>query len=216
MKLKKTVELSIDDAWYDFCDKHLTCSECPLCRGEIEGCLDWCKSHPHEAASIMGYEVIPEPEDDTVPMDTLAETFGKIGKEANVDKPRICGVLGVEVEERFYIGDYVYWFDQNGNMWSEGGTEGQMACGGILCTAINHPDRIIRKPRFTQQDVHDALDIRRVFGRDGTVRRRAKAEDGPYSTLSFEHICIDQDLLPGVKEDQSYTLSEIIEEGPDV
>lgn len=52
-----------------------------------EPCGTWAKGHPHEAAALMGYEVIPEPGDDTVPMDTLAETFNKIGKEASMDKP---------------------------------------------------------------------------------------------------------------------------------
>ena len=41
----------------------------------------------NEAAALMGYEVVSEPGNDAVPMDALAETFNKIGKETDTDKP---------------------------------------------------------------------------------------------------------------------------------
>ena len=73
-------------------------------------------------------------------------------EEANMDKPRICEVLGVEVGE---------WFTYPGMSTSFQVTEGgflKCADGDLkMCipTLINHPDRIIRKPRFTQQEVED-------------------------------------------------------------
>ena len=79
-----------------FCGKYLLqCENCPIFPmlqvsppSNVRGaCDDWIAGNPREAARLMGYEVIPEPGDDTVPMDTLAETFNKIGKEASMDKP---------------------------------------------------------------------------------------------------------------------------------
>ena len=66
------------------------------------------------------------------------------------------------------------------------------------------------KPRFTQQDVEEAKAIRRVFGRDGTIKRHSKAMTAPYSNLTFDHIYINENLFPSIKAGQEYTLEEII------
>lgn len=132
-----------------------------------------------------------------------------MGKE-NDFRPRICAVLGVEVEERFSVEQYEYWFDQCGNMWCKAGTQEKMACGGVLCNIINHPDRIIRKPRFTEQEVEDAKTLKRIFGKNGALKRYDEATTKPYSTLVFNQIYINQDLFPSIREGQSYTLDEII------
>lgn len=125
-----------------------------------------------------------------------------------MDKPRICEVLGIKVGERFSVGQYEYWFDQCGDMWCKAGTEEKMACGGVLCNIINHPDRIIRKPHFTQQEVEDAKTILKVFGRKGTIKRYHFCGDP--STLTFDNLYINQYLFPSIKPDQEYTLDEII------
>ena len=131
-------------------------------------------------------------------------------EEANMDKPRICEVLVVEPEERFSIGQYEYWVDQNGDMWCAAGAEGKLACGGVLCAAINHPDRIIRKPRFTEQEVEDAKMLLRVFperldsisrSKDGTVTLAAKGAWRGY---------LNKDAFFSIHPGQSYTLDEII------
>lgn len=70
-----------------------------------------------------------------------------------MDKPRICEVLGVEVGE---------WFTYPGMSTSFQVTEGgflKCADGDLkMCvpTLINHPDRIIRKRRFTEQEAEGA------------------------------------------------------------
>ena len=125
-------------------------------------------------------------------------------EEANMDKPRICEVLVVEPDERFSIGQYEYWVDQNGDMWCEAGAEGKMACGGVLCAAINHPDRIIRKPRFTQQEVEDAKAIRRMLRDDGKLTRSI------YGILTYGLVSLKKDAFPSILPGQSYTLDEII------
>ena len=175
-----------------------------------ESCGTWAKDHPHEAAHIMGYEVIPEPGDDTASLDTVAEVFNQIGKETGMNKPRICDALGVEPYEKFAIGDFTYLIDSNGYMWLEKETGERIECGRILCTAINHPDRIIRKPRFTQQDIEDAKTVQHTFGKSGTIKRCNKVESEPYSNLTFNHFYINPDLFPSIKEGQEYSLDEII------
>lgn len=66
------------------------------------------------------------------------------------------------------------------------------------------------KPRFTTQDVEDAKAVKRVFGRDGTVKRHNKAMTAPYSNLTFDNLYIDESMLPSIHSGQSYTLDEII------
>ena len=151
--------------------------------------------HPEEYARFLGYEVV---EDDHIPQIEK--------KEANMDKPRICEVLGVEV----------------GEWWEYGGLEYSVTGKGIiidhnntvhftgLTGAINNPDRIIRKTRFTEQDVEDAKSVKRVFGRDGTVKRLNKAITDPYSNLTFDHMYINESMFPCIFEGQEYTLDEII------
>ena len=66
------------------------------------------------------------------------------------------------------------------------------------------------KPRWTEQEVEDAKVVRRVFGRDGTIKRHSKAMTEPYSNLVFDHLYINEDLFPSIKPGQSVTLDEII------
>lgn len=129
--------------------------------------------------------------------------------EANMDKPRICEVLGVEVGEPFDLLNSArnpYHIDADGDMVDKDGNW----CGEAICVAINHPDRIIRKPRFTEQEVEDAKTLKRIFGKNGALKRYDEATTKPYSTLVFNQIYINQDLFPSIREGQSYTLDEII------
>ena len=129
-------------------------------------------------------------------------------EEANMDKPRICEVLGVEKGERFDAGPYKdAYIDSFGTIRTNMGT---LMDADRVCELINHPDRIIRKPRWTEQDVEDAKTVRRVFGRDGTIERHSKTMTVPYSPLTFDHLYINEDLFPSIKPGQSYTLQEII------
>lgn len=66
------------------------------------------------------------------------------------------------------------------------------------------------KPRWTQQEVEDAKAVRRVFGRDGVIERYNKAMTEPYSTLTFDHLYISENLFPSLHPDESVTLDEII------
>ena len=219
---------TIRQAVQNHCSLHCNSRVCPY--WESAGCVGMLKRYtednPHEAARLMGYEVV---EDDSckscthykgesicglhslnVEIDPDDKCVAWEKKEANMDKPRICEVLGVEPEERFSIGQYEYWIDQNGDMWCEAGAEGKMACGGVLCAAINHPDRIIRKPRFTEQEVERAKAIKVLYPEicyikndDGWLRGLTKGK---------ESIFLDRVLswFPSVHPGQCYTLDEII------
>lgn len=81
-------------------------------------------------------------------------------EEANMDKPRICEVLGVDVDEVFTIETPVRKstycrIDEEGKIYN--------TCIETLCYAINHPGRIIRKSRWTEQEVERAKAIKVLY-----------------------------------------------------
>ena len=135
-------------------------------------------------------------------------------EEANMDKPRICEVLGVEV----------------GELWEYGGLEYSVTGKGIiidhnntvhftgLTVAINNPDRIIRKPRFTQQEVEDAKTIKRMFGADNFTHIRkdqfglCKMMDGPGDdpNVGWCAIGIEEGMFPSLRPGETITIDEII------
>ena len=236
---------TIRQAVQNHCSFHCNDRVCPY--WENAGCVGMLKrytvNNPHEAARLMGYEVVEdEPSEDTGQLkDKDCHTCGyfenkeRCGsciatinitgertsepsnwipkKEANMDKPRICEVLGIKVGERFSVGQYEYWFDQCGDMWCKAGTEEKMACGGVLCNIINHPDRIIRKPHFTQQEVERAKAIQVMWPDAKEVRVR----NGAQGEIEYR-VCtgcavlgvLYGDVFPTMERLKEYTLDEII------
>ena len=99
------------------------------------------------------------------------------------------------------------WMDKDGN-W----------CGEAICVAINHPDRIIRKPRFTEQEVEDAKTIKRMFG-DGNFTHIRKDEDGICEMMDgpgddpnvgWCAISMEEGMFPSIRPGETVTLDEII------
>lgn len=129
----------------------------------VPNCSKFVKDNPHEAARLMGYEVV---EDDKV------VEIDQVKKEANMDKPRICEVLGVEVNENFKFNDFpfdeckVYFVGTDGEIRN---AKGGSVTGGELCYIINNPDRIIRKPRWTEQEVERAKAIKVLWPEADTL-----------------------------------------------
>ena len=77
---------------------------------------------------------------------------------ARMGKPRICEVLGVEPEEKFDAGSYKdAYADLYGTIRTNIGT---LMDADRVCEIINHPDRIIRKPHWTEQEVERAKAIK--------------------------------------------------------
>lgn len=135
-------------------------------------------------------------------------------EEANMDKPRIAQVLGVEVGEDVKY-RHTDGSEENLCVCEDGrviisSLSCKITATSVLINAINHPDRIIRKPRWTEQEVEDAKAVRRVFGRDGVIERYDKAMVEPYSNLVFDHLYINEDLFPSLRPGESVKLKEII------
>ena len=161
----------------------------------------WVKANPNEAARLMGYEVV---KDDFVEPPKHKE-------EANMDKPRICEVLGFDVGEQFYIADSYcnpYHITPEGLIKDKDGDV--QDC--IALDLINHPDRIIRKPRFTQQEAERAKAIKVLLPEinaikyDGAWTQCLEIVDGTY----FQREVITRHLFPSVEKGQVYTFDEII------
>ena len=65
------------------------------------------------------------------------------------DRPHICEVLGVEVDERFKISTgFIYWISEDGYIHGD-----KTAVNApTLCSIINHPEKIIRTPQFSEDE----------------------------------------------------------------
>ena len=219
MKIRdpKTGEIfdNIHIAKSNFCVDKL-CNKCPLpnvVRYELlpadsSGCSKFCENHPYEAVRLMGYEVV----EDKPTWAECLEASVKHKEEANMDKPRICEVLGVEVGEVWTFGGDPTKFRINKDghreyyhcdRWQDGCAEFN------LCDVINHPDFINRDPRFTQQEAERAKAIRLIYP---TAYRLEEADplirvwDKEGKLLAH----VDVNLFLSLNPEQSYTLDEII------
>ena len=120
-----------------------------------------------------------------------------------MDKPRICEVLGVEVGEVFTADTPYGQFkrcvvDEEGQILNTG--------TNVLCYIINHPDRIIRKPHFIQQEVERAKNLLEGVG-NGELK-----QVGDMTTLRVDGkiIYLRKGAFPSMKPEQAINLDEII------
>lgn len=100
-------------------------------------------------------------------LDEAIEKYLKIKEGANMDKPRICEVLGVEVGEDVKY-RHTDGTEENICVCEDGrviisSLSCKMSTVAVLINAINHPDRIIRKPRWTEQEVERAKAIKVLY-----------------------------------------------------
>ena len=136
---------------------------------------------------------------------------------ARMSKPRICEVLGVEPEERFYYkceksqeNKYLWKITKEGErMFKEDTDIWRLSSNEkTLMDFINHPDRIIRKPRWTEQEVEDAKAIKRVLKATGIRRNRY---DNIYATGELiVDTLLDSEAFPSLQPDTAVTIDEII------
>lgn len=161
---------NIYDARSPFCKKNrYRCGTCAISNlfqaeellSDVRTCVGFCKEYSYEAARLMGYEVV-EDENVLTKNDSKGESL-----EANMDKPRICEVLGVEPEEKFEIrGNTLGRFRIN--KYGTFQIEISNDCWGFstvecLNNLINHPENIARKPRWTEQEVERAKAIKVLY-----------------------------------------------------
>ena len=129
-----------------------------------------------------------------------------------MNKPRIAQVLGVEVGE-----DIKYRLPDGAEATLRVIGDGRVVAGvssckttidSVLLAAINHPDRIIRKPRWTQQEVEDAKTIKRILRATGI--RRNRYEDIYVIGEGIADTLLDSEAFPSLQPDTAVTLDEII------
>lgn len=182
-----------------------------------EPCAEWIKAHPIEAARLMWFEVVEDEKEDSMFYSQSLEVLNPAKaireakeKETNMDKPRICEVLGVAPEEKFDAGPYKdAYVDLLGIIRTN---IGSAMDADRVCDLINHPDRIIRKPHWTEQEVERAKAIKVLLPEinaikyDGAWTQCLEIVDGTY----FQREVITRHLFPSVEKGQVYTLDEII------
>ena len=214
-------------------------THCDTCGAGSSGCkLVWknvscgrLKENPHEAARLMGFKVVEDDEPSGNPgqleeacimeCPVCGKEFDIHLEEANMDKPRICEVLGDEFEK---ICEAVH-----NEWWEEKKRQGiddhpDMLPYQELPENVKEYDRVTvrrvlealgikypRKPHFTQQEVESAKIISVLFPEATHIERLrgskvlgiTGAEDGWIAD-------IESSLFPEIKSGQSVTLDEII------
>ena len=194
---------TIRQAVQNHCSVHCNSRACPY--WESAGCVGMLKRYtvdnPHEAARLMGYEVVEEHTQthEKTHADAIENACVQ-SEEANMDKPLKDWTLG-EAKE--------YCTSRNGNcaddcIFSKKGI-------GMVCGIAPKPVwwTLPEKPRFTEQEVEVAKAIKLLFPDAVKVCRlsgviKAECENGSGECM------IAAELLPSIQNHQSYTLDEII------
>lgn len=161
----------------------------------------WVKGNPHEAARLMGFEVL---EDEPSTLEEAIDKYIKIKREeADMEKPLKYWTLG-ELKE---------WCYQYRKAHTDKPCE--QTCPiyqrGICCREWVHEWDLEEKPRWTQQEVESAKIISVLFPEATHIERLrgskvlgiTGAEDGWIAN-------IESSLFPEIKSGQSVTLDEII------
>lgn len=141
--------------------------------------------------------------------DSCPELKAYTERKVNMDKPRICEVLGVEVDEEFTIGENQYFIDKSGDMWCVTKNGEKLKCSTAICCAINHPDRIIRKSRFSGQEVERAKAIKLLYKDAEKIQ-----ECDPVAKIlnNYDSVIaqVDTGMFPSLRLGETVTLDEII------
>lgn len=141
-----------------------------------------------------------------------------------MDKPRIAQVLGVEVDEEWTVsGNDIAIYRVSGGVALEyampkynGDGYVEWIPAGMLCLVdfINHPDRIIRKPRFTQQEVERAKAIKVIWPNADRIQGSCGSFGVGMYYVWFSSDLLgqinDDDCFPSIGSGETVTLDEII------
>lgn len=144
--------------------------------------------------------------------------WGFVEKVETEKKPRICEVLGVEVGERFTYGgvNTEFWVSDDGILQQE--NVGERIMSPCVCLLINNPEGIVRRTKFTDQEVADAKTILRMFGKDNFTYVQKDEDgwpglmdgDGKDPDVGWCSIGMEKDMFPSLKPGQTVSLSEIV------
>lgn len=173
-----------------YCDSMKDCDYCELrepvqqYKGTKRPCHEYAMANPHEAASLMGYEVV---EDETV----LTKNDSKDENlEANVDKPLKDWTLGEA--QKFCTGR---------------DCEQCRFLDGMECK-LHRPNGwdLEEKPRWTEQEVEIVKNLLEVVG----PAELRKVADMVTMKVDGKIIYLRKDAFPSLKNEMVVTLYEII------
>ena len=181
----------------------------------------WMMEHPEAIEPLQGYtpeEVafkgVEIDQVKAIENDRVNSTEIEAIKEANMgkqEKPLICKILGVEEDEEWSVKgeDTIYRIHEKCRQRKAANTWIPVKNEINLMRLINHPDRIIRKPRWTEQEVERAKAIKLIYPaayRLEEVDPLILVWDKEGELLSY----LDTALFLSIQPGQSYTLDEII------
>ena len=165
--------------------------------------FDYIYTYPHEAARLMGYEVVDDehtPTNEKTHADAIENARVHL-EEANMDKPLKDWTLG-EAKE--------YCTSRNGNcaddcIFSKKGI-------GMVCGIAPKPVwwTLPEKPRFTQQEVEAAKAVKVLF--PFTTHLIQFQPNEPVSAKAGDAFVLNLNstLFPSIQPGKPYTLDEII------
>ena len=180
---------NIQSAADEFCQEN-DCfwNTCPIEKNSRgKPCSEWIRSHPYDAAKLMGYEVV---EDDHIPQVEK--------KEANMDKPLKDWTLE-ELKNECKAHD---------------GCRGCRFDGSRFCeqTGVQCPNDwdLTDKPRFTKQEVEFARLVKDACKNVVWIKRNDEHTLVWKTEYNEDEYRLPFRLFPNIQSGQSYTLDEII------
>ena len=136
-------------------------------------------------------------------------------EEANMDKPRICEVLGVEVGERFrpkHLYNGFLSIKENGAVEFDGDPSVK-DISNLILWLVYHPEDIVRidgeKPHFTQQEVERAKAIKAIWPNAERIEH-PNTSLYVYSGVNFL-TKIPESTFPSIQQGQTCNIEDIID-----
>ena len=132
-------------------------------------------------------------------------------------KPRICEVLGVEIGERFIVRDEPFAYDsapllitEEGNVVVDGDScEIRIAPAVLAIHAINHPESIVKPPRFTEEEVKRVKAAKVLWPRAESVKKETGAAM-LYGADGEAIAGIETELFPSILPGETVKLSDVV------
>ena len=199
--------IGILNAMNHYCDSKKDCDDCQIkepvqvYKGQKHPCYAYVADNPHEAASLMGYQVVEdEPVSDCNGLNE-GTNCTPVKEDANMDKPLKEWTLG-ELKE------WCYQYRK-----SHTNKPCEQTCPiyqrWICCREWVHEWDLEEKPRWTEQEVERAKAIKLIYP------NAEKLELIPCVIRVYTDIgaiaYLHADLFPSMKNGQISTLDEIIE-----
>lgn len=206
--------IGILNAMNHYCDSKKDCDDCQIkepvqvYKGQKHPCYAYVADNPHEAARLMGYEVVEDDEPSGNPgqleeacimeCPVCGKEFDIYLEEANMGKPLKEWTLG-ELKE------WCYQYRK-----SHTNKPCEQTCPiyqrWICCREWVHEWDLEEKPRWTQQEVERAKNLLEVVG----PAELRKVVDMVTMKVDGKIIYLRKDAFPSLKNEMVVTLDEII------